>query len=134
MLYDEYTAFNVNESIFMTALIIEEISDELVLAKAVLKTAKSLGLTQEELGQILGRDRTSIARGVDPASKTGELALYLIRCYRSLFVVVGGGAENIKHWFSTMNHHTNGIPKEQVKDIQGLVHVLEYLDAIRGKI
>ncbi|NRA88314.1 MAG: DUF2384 domain-containing protein [Rhizobiales bacterium] len=118
----------------MKALINEETSDELVLAKAVLKTAKALGLTQEELGQILGRDRTSIARGVDPASKSGELALYLIRCYRSLFVIVGGGAENIKHWFATKNRHTNGVPKEQVKNIQGLVHVLEYLDAIRGKI
>ncbi|PHZ83860.1 XRE family transcriptional regulator [Paremcibacter congregatus] len=134
MLYDDYASFNAKEDIHLTALTIEETNDELVLAKAVLKTAKALGLTQEELGQILGRDRTSIARGLNPSSKAGELALYLIRCYRSLFVVVGGEAENIKHWFTTMNHHTNGVPKEQVKNIQGLVHILEYLDAIRGKI
>ena len=105
-----------------------------ILSKAVLNAAKALGLTQEELGRILGRDRTSIARGLNPASKAGELALYLIRCYRSLYVVVGGKTENIRHWFATPNHHTNGVPKEQVKHIQGLVRVLEYLDAIRGKI
>lgn len=134
MLYDVYVAYFSTKEFFMTALLLEETSDDIVLAKAVLKTAKALGLTQEELGQIIGRDRTSIARGIDPKSKTGELALYLIRCYRSLFVVVGGSSENIKHWFNTMNHHLNGVPKEKVKDIWGLVQVLEYLDAIRGKI
>lgn len=118
----------------MTALTIDHPKEDMVLSKAVLKTAKALGLTQDELGQILGRDRTSIARGIDPDSKSGELALYLIRCYRALFAVVGGDAENIKHWFSTRNRHTNGIPREQVKRIQGLVHILEYLDAIRGKV
>lgn len=118
----------------MTALLLENPDDSQVLSKAVLSAAKALGLTQEELGQVLGRDRTSIAKGINPTSKAGELALYLIRCYRSLYVVVGGKTENIRHWFSTPNHHTNGVPKEQVKNIQGLMHVLEYLDAIRGKV
>jgi len=35
---------------------------------------------------------------------------------------------------NTPNKHLSGIPKELLKNIQGLVHVVEYLDAIRGKV
>jgi hypothetical protein len=34
----------------------------------------------------------------------------------------------------TENLHTGGIPAEQVKSVQGLIAVLEYLDAMRGKL
>ena len=52
-----------------------------VLAKATLRAAERLGLSRSELGQVLGRDRSSISRsGIDPESKPGELALLLIRC------------------------------------------------------
>ncbi len=105
-----------------------------VLAKAVLQAAKTMGLTQEELGRILGRDRTSLARGIDPASKPGELALLLIRCYRSLHVLVGGQVADIRHWISTPNHHLGGTPREQLRQVQGLTRTLAYLDAMRGKV
>ena len=110
-------------------------SDEhTVLSKAVLNAGKALGLSQADLGKVVGRDRTSIARGVDPHSKSGELALLLIRCYRSLYVLVGGQAEAMRHWMRTQNLHTGGVPGEQVKTVQGLNQVLTYLDAIRGKV
>jgi len=105
------------------------------LTKALLNAGKILGLTQDELGVIIGRDRTVFSRGgVDPDSKTGELALLLIRVYRSLYVLVGGEEGDIKHWMQTENNHTGGIPGDQVKTVSGLVHVVEYLDAIRGKV
>jgi hypothetical protein len=40
----------------------------------------------------------------------------------------------MKHWMHTYNHHTGAVPAEQVKSVQGLVTVMEYLDAIRGKL
>jgi hypothetical protein len=83
---------------------------------------------------VIGKDRTSISRGLDPASKSGELALLLIRVYRSLFVLVGGGPDDMKHWMHTANHHTGGVPAEQVQSVQGLNRVVEYLDAMRGKV
>lgn len=104
-----------------------------VLSKALLNAGKALGLSQSDLGKVIGRDRTSISRGVDPGAKPGELALLLIRCYRSLYVLVGGDAEAMRHWMHTQNHNTGGIPAEQVKTVQGLNEVLTYLDAIRGK-
>ena len=106
-----------------------------VLAKALRNAGKALGMTQDEISRVVGKDRTTISRGlVDPDSKAGELALLLIRCYRSLYAIVGGKDEHIKHWMHTNNRHTGGIPSEQVQSVQGLNHVLEYLDAIRGKI
>ena len=105
------------------------------LTKALLNAGRALGLTQDDLGEVIGRDRTVFSRGgVDPAGKAGELALLLIRAYRSLYALVGGKDGDLKHWMHTENRHTRGIPAEQVKSVAGLVHVVEYLDAIRGKV
>jgi hypothetical protein len=94
-----------------------------------------MGIRQDQLAHIIGRDRSSIARaGIDPDSKAGELAKLLIRCYRSLAVLVDDNPEQIDHWLSTRNSHTRGIPREQLTTVQGLVAVTEYLDAIRGKL
>ena len=91
-------------------------------------------MSQTELGKVIGKDRTSISRGLDPISKGGELALLLIHCYRNLHVLVGGKPEDIIHWMQTDNHHTSGLPIEQVLTVQGLCRVLDYLDAMRGKV
>lgn len=107
---------------------------KVVLTKALVNAGRALGLSQAALGQVVGKDRSSIARGLDPASKSGELALLLIRCYRSLFVLVGGEQQAMRHWMSTENLDTGGVPAEQVKSVQGLTRVVEYLDAMRGKL
>jgi hypothetical protein len=105
------------------------------LAKALINAGKALGLTQEDLGRIVGRDRTAIHRsGVDPRSKAGELALLLVRLYRSLHVLVGGKQADVRHWMHTPNRHTGGVPAEQIKTVSGLSRVVGYLDAMRGKI
>ncbi len=104
-----------------------------VLAKAVLRAGHALGLSQTDIGRVVGRNRTTLARGLDPRGKAGELALMLVRCYRALHVLTGGRAEDMRHWMHTPNHHTGGIPAEQVATVSGLVRVVEYLDAIRGR-
>jgi len=107
---------------------------ERVLAAALVSAGKELGLTQTELGSVIGRDRTALSRGnIDPASKSGELALLLIRAYRALFALVGGDAAVMRHWMHTENLHTGGVPAEQIRSVQGLTRVVEYLDAMRGK-
>ncbi|MEJ2454345.1 MAG: MbcA/ParS/Xre antitoxin family protein [Candidatus Thiodiazotropha sp.] len=105
------------------------------LTKALLNAGKALGLTQETLGQVIGRDRTAFHRaGIDPQSKAGELALLVIRLYRSLYVLVGGKPADLRHWMQTPNRHTGGVPAEQIKSIPGLMRLVEYLDAMRGKV
>lgn len=106
-----------------------------VLATALLNAGKQLDFTQADLGEIIGKDRSAISRGyLDPESKSGELALLFIRAYRALYVLMGGNTAQMKHWMNTLNHHTLGIPKTQAKSIQGLVALVEYLDAMRGKV
>lgn len=106
-----------------------------VLAEALLNAGRILGMTQAELGQVVGRDRSALSRGrLDPASKSGELGLLFIRIHRALFALMGGDAELMRHWMNTENRHTGGVPREQLSTIQGLVQVLEYLDAMRGKL
>jgi hypothetical protein len=106
-----------------------------VLTKALVRAGKDLGLTQAEVGAIVGRDRTALSRGaIEPNSKSGELALLLIRAYRALFVLVGGEPRQMKHWMRTPNLHVGGVPAELVRTVPGLMRVVEYLDAIRGRV
>jgi len=106
-----------------------------VLTRALTKAGKELGLTQADLGTIVGRDRTALSRGsIEPQSKSGELALLVVRAYRALYVLVGGEARQMKHWMHTANHHVGGVPVELMRTVPGLMRVVEYLDAIRGRV
>ncbi|MEO0971515.1 MAG: antitoxin Xre/MbcA/ParS toxin-binding domain-containing protein [Pseudomonadota bacterium] len=106
-----------------------------VLGKATLRAAERLGLSRQELAQIVGRDRSSISRaGIDPTSKSGELAALFLRCYRSLAVLVDDDQGQLREWLNTPNHHTGGTPREQLSGVDGLVALTQYLDAIRGKL
>lgn len=106
-----------------------------VLHKSFLRAGSALGLTREQLGRVVGKDRTSLSRNerLDPAKKDGELALMMVRVYRSLFALMGGDNRNMQHWMHHHNHHTAGVPAEQVQHVQGLMAVLFYLDAMRGQ-
>lgn len=106
-----------------------------VLAEAVLNAGKEMGLAQADVGRIIGRDRGSIRRnGIDPAEKSGEIAAMLVRIYRSLYALFGDDQKTLQYWLSTENLHTRGIPRQQLFSVDGLVTVLHYLDAMRGKI
>jgi hypothetical protein len=106
-----------------------------VLGKATLRAAARMGLSRDELSAVIGRDRSSLSRsGIDPGSKPGELALLLLRCYRSLAVLVDDDSGQMREWLGTPNTHTGGVPREQLRDVAGLVTVTGYLDAIRGKL
>ena len=52
----------------------------------------------------------------------------------ALFVLVGGEARQMKHWMHTTNHHVGGVPAELVRSVPGLMRVVEYLDALRGRV
>ncbi len=118
----------------MRAAIKPVLTEEKVLAKAFTNAGKALGVSQAELGRIIGKDRSNFRHGLDPKTKSGELALLFIRCYRSLFALVGGEAKDMQHWMQTENTHTGGVPSEQIKTVTGLAYVVEYLDAIRAKV
>lgn len=110
-----------------------------VLAKALIVVAKELDLQQHDLTKIIGKSDSTWSRifkdpTLDVNSKEGELALLLIRAYRSLASMVGGDPKKCCEWFKSNNHYLNGKPIEIATSIQGLVKICNYLDAMRGKI
>ncbi|HEX7054234.1 MAG TPA: antitoxin Xre/MbcA/ParS toxin-binding domain-containing protein [Burkholderiales bacterium] len=109
-----------------------------VLGKAVLRAGALLGLSSRMLARILGVSEASVsrlasgARRIDPGSKEGELALLLVRVYRSLDALVGSDAAQRKAWLESHNQALNGRPIDLLQRTDGLVQVLAYLDAMRA--
>jgi transcriptional regulator with XRE-family HTH domain len=104
----------------------------------VRRAAERLGLTQKDLAAVLGVSPATLSRlsrrPLDPRSKEGELAILFVRLYRSLDALLGSNAEACRRWFHAPNRHLGGVPAELVRSITGLVHAIEYLDAMRGKV
>jgi DNA-binding XRE family transcriptional regulator len=110
-----------------------------VLAVALNNLKELLHLSAEDLGKIIGVHRNTVSRflkkgEIDPKSKEGELSLLLIRVYRSLFALNGGNPDAMRHWLTTNNRHIQSIPLDAMKTVLGLSRVVNYLDAVRGKI
>jgi hypothetical protein len=110
-----------------------------VIAKAVLSAATRLGLRNRHVAAILGSSEASISRlqsgrGLDPDSKEGELALLFLRLYRGLDALVGGDDDKARSWLNAENVHLAGIPAERIRTVEGLVDVVQYLDAMRGRL
>jgi predicted XRE-type DNA-binding protein len=110
-----------------------------VVTKAVLRVAAALDVSQKELARILGLSEATVSRlmsgklSLDAESKEGELALLLVRVFRSLDALVGDEPK-ARAWFHAGNAHLGGVPAERVRTVEGLVHVAEYLDAMRGQM
>ena len=111
-----------------------------VVTRAVLRAGDLLGLAQKDLAQILGVSPATLSRTAAggrplvPASKEGELALLLIRVFRAADALLGGKEASVRAWFHADNAHLGAAPAVRVRTIEGLVHVAEYLDAMRGKL
>jgi len=110
-----------------------------VLAIALENLKDILNISNNDMSDIIGVHRNTLARSlhnkkIEPKSKEGECSLLLIRIYRSLFALNGGNVEAMKHWLKTNNRHIQGVPLEAMKTVLGLSRVVNYLDAIRGKI
>lgn len=110
-----------------------------VLAIALNNLKDILTISSVDMSEIIGVHRNTLSRSltnkkIDSKSKEGECSLLLIRIYRSLFALNGGNIEAMKHWLRTHNRHIQGVPLETMKTVLGLSRVVNYLDAIRGKL
>lgn len=111
-----------------------------VLAKASHRAAGLLGLTGAALARVIGVSEATVSRigrgerGLAPQSKEGELALLLVRLYRSLDALVGNDEARRLAWMRSPNSALNGIPAELILSAQGLVATVAYLDAMRAPL
>lgn len=111
-----------------------------VLSKAVVRAAERLGLTQAQLARVLGLSTATASRlaagswQLAPDSKPWELAALLVRVYRSLDAITGGKTDAMQAWLHSGNAALGGEPARLIAGTEGLVHVLQYLDASRSRI
>ncbi len=110
-----------------------------VVTRAVLSAASRLGIRNRLLAEVIGASEASVSRLksgrlLDPNSKQGELALLFLRLFRSLDALVGGDEAKARAWFHAQNTHLGGVPSQRIRHVEGLVDVVQYLDAMRGRL
>jgi len=111
----------------------------IVLSKAAINASDRVGLRHKQLAEIIGTSEASVSRmrsgrGLDPATKEGELTLLFLRLYRSLDTLVGGDDLKARDWLHAANDHIGGVPADRIRTVEGLVDVVQYLDAMRGRL
>ena len=111
-----------------------------LLGTAAQRAAALLGLNGAALARVLGVSAASVSRvlrgerGLAPDSKEGELALLLVRLYRSLDALVGNDEARRLAWMRSHNDALNGTPAALILSAQGLVGAVAYLDAMRAPL
>ena len=93
------------------------------------------------LARILGIDPSTLSRrigrglGLAESSREYEMALLWIRLFRSLDAIVGSQDASARAWLASPNQAFGGQrPVDLVEGAEGLVRVVQYLDAHRAKI
>lgn len=108
-----------------------------VLSKATIRSADRLGLSGRELATALGLSPATITRLhrgeylLDPAHKSWELATLLVRLVRGLDTINADDDRAARAWFDHYNDHLQGVPRERIATVQGLVETVSYVDAFR---
>lgn len=111
-----------------------------VVTKATVAAAERLGLSARGLAAVIGVSEASVSRmkrlehHLEKGSKPFELALLLIRLFRSLDAITGGDEGVAKDWMRNPNTMLGGKPAEKIATVTGLTDVLAYLDARRALV
>ncbi len=112
-----------------------------VLTKATIRAADKLDVSQKVLASIIGVSESVVSRmrngsfALDRTSgKSFELAALFIRLYRSLDAIVGGDETVAKAWLKNENTVLQNRPIDLMQKVQGLLDVIQYLDARRAPI
>ena len=110
-----------------------------VLTKAVVRASQLLGISQGCVARSLGVSESTASRMfagnylLEPGRKEWELAALFVRMFRSLDSIVGKD-EAARAWLTSDNQALGTRPIDLIPRAEGLVRVVFYLDAARGRI
>ena len=114
--------------------------DGVIVSKAAIRAAERLGVSQRDLGTIIGVSESTVSRiktgdfPLDRDPKAFELSLLFVRLYRSLDAIVGGDTQAAASWLKSFNTALDARPIDAIQSITGLVNVIGYLDSRRAPI
>ena len=109
------------------------------LSKAVLRAARLLEIPQALLAEILGLSEATVSRMskdryvLRQDKKEWQFALLFVRLFRSLDALLGHD-EQARAWLRGFNTALSTSPIELLTTPEGLVRVVNYLDAYRARI
>ena len=115
-------------------------AEGVVLTKAAVNAADRLGLTARLLSAVIGVSEATVSRlkrqdvRLERGTKPFELAVLLVRLFRSLDAITGGDETVARTWMSAENSALRARPVDRIVSISGLVDVLAYLDARRALV
>lgn len=110
-----------------------------ILTRAVVRAARCLALSQAKMAATLGLSTPTVSRMfsekylLDPQGKEWELGALFVRLFRSLDSIVGSD-EKAREWLNSDNRALGERPVELLARAEGLIRVLHYLDAARGRV
>jgi uncharacterized protein (DUF2384 family) len=136
--------FNISENTMRASLKDAPIAPDraaATMSKAVVRAASFLHVSQAVLAEILGVSGATASRLVAGTyqvhpnrKKEWEFASLFVRLFGSLDAIVGHG-QQAQSWLEGPNLALAGErPIEMIRTAQGLIRVLQYLDASRGRI
>jgi len=110
-----------------------------VLTRAVTHAAELMGLNKATLAKILGISAASAGRlysgqyQLNQNAKEWDMALLLVRLFRSLDAIMAGDENALRSWLKSQNLGLNAKPIELMIDASGLVHTVDYVDSYRAR-
>ena len=110
-----------------------------VLSKAVARAAEKLDVSKSMLAKVLGVSPPTVTRlyagqyQLDQNRKEWDFALLFVRVFRSLDSIVGDES-TARKWLTSENLGLNAKPIDLIRNTEGLVRVVQYLDASRGLV
>ena len=109
-----------------------------VVTKGVMRAAARLELSNRMVAAAVGVSEATVSRmggggyQLEPGSKPYELAVLLLRLFRSLDAIVGGDVGVARAWLRSPNTALGATPLSLLESVTGLVNVVAYLDHRRA--
>jgi hypothetical protein len=91
------------------------------LSEASLRAAHFLGLDTAQIAQI----------SREAQLESEEVAILLVRAYKSLHSIMGGHEAEMRVWMTSENSHLKGIPEQLIMSAAGLIDVAGYLERFK---
>lgn len=109
-----------------------------VVTKGVMRAAERLEMSNRVVAAALGVSEATVSRmgagayQLEPGGKPYELAVLLLRLFRSLDAIVGGDVTVARAWLRNQNTALGAVPIKLIESVTGLVNVVAYLDHRRA--